>query len=252
MTNERVHGHITQVRPTVLITRAEVIPYERWEDYADRVLEAGARPLEYRLEQWLAGTPVPAHEGLLMTAGVDIDPARYGEEPDVRTGEPDPQRDAFDFALLESALERDLPVFAICRSHQLLNVAYGGSLLQHLEDREPHRARRGADGETIESGWHDVDLAPGSRLARLLGRDRVRTNSRHHQAVTLDRVAPGLTVTGTTGDVVEALEDTSKTWVQSVQWHPERPENAAPFKALFEDFAAACADAALRVRGESR
>jgi len=252
MTNERLHGHTTQVRPTVLVTRAEDIPYERWEDYADRLVEAGARPLEIRLESWSVGASAPPHAGLVLTGGADIDPARYGEAPAERAGTPDPRRDAFELTLLQDALERDIPVLAICRGHQLLNVAYGGSLLQHLEDREPHRARRGADGETIDSGWHDVDLVAGSRLARLLGRERVRTNSRHHQAVTLDRVAPGLTVAGTTAEVVEALEDPAKTWVQSVQWHPERPENAAPFRPLFEDFALACAEVASRVRGETR
>ena len=252
MTNERLHGHSARVRPTVLVTRAEEIPSERWEDYSDRLREAGTRPLEHHLEAWHPGAPLPSYDGLVLTGGADIDPARYGAERSERVTEVDPRRDGFELSVLLDALARDAPVLAICRGHQLLNVAYGGSLLQHLEEREPHRARRGADGETIDSGWHDVDLEAGSRLARLLGRERVRTNSRHHQAVTRASVASGLVIAGTTDDVVEALEDPAKTWVQSVQWHPERPENAEPFKALFEDFAAACAAFSARTAGTAR
>jgi putative glutamine amidotransferase len=158
-----------------------------------------------------------------------------------------PDRDTFEEALLEAARERDLPVLAICRGHQILNTSRGGSLLQHLENREPHRARRGPDGESIDSGWHDVEVAVGSLLARITGATTIRVNSRHHQAVLTSTVAPGLAVTGTAvQDVVEAIEDPTMSWCLGIQWHPERPEMIddesmqEASTAIFESFVAAC------------
>ena len=134
-----------------------------------------------------------------------------------------------------------MPVLAICRGHQLLNVALGGALLQHLAEREPHRARRG-EGDAIDSGWHEVALETGSRLAALFGARTLRVNSRHHQAITRDGVAPGLRVAATTEDgVVEALEHPQQRWALSVQWHPEREEIAEQQRPLFEGFVEACA-----------
>jgi putative glutamine amidotransferase len=140
-------------------------------------------------------------------------------------------RDDFELALLRDALAGDVPVLAICRGHQLLNVARGGTLLQHIEAREPHRSRRGADGR-IESGWHDVAIVPGTVLAAAVPDACAPTPL--HQAVTADRVAPGLQVAATTADgIVEALVDPVQRWVVSVQWHPERAELGATFAPLF-------------------
>ena len=228
--------------PRVLVTRAEEIPGERWEDYADRLAEAGAEAEAIGLGAWLRGARPAGHDGLLLTAGIDVDPARYGETPSEHVPETDAQRDDFEAALLRDALGRDLPVLAICRGHQLFNVAHGGSLLQHIAEREPHRPRRGAGG-AIDSGWHDVTLAEGSLLAALFGARTLRVNSRHHQAVTPGRVAPGLRVAATAADgVVEALERPGRRWAVSVQWHPERPEAAAAWRPIFDAFAAACAE----------
>ena len=236
--------------PRILITRAEAIPGECWDDYAGRVRDAGGAPLAADLDSRGAGNATPPHEGLLLTAGVDIDPARYGECRSERVREVNPDRDAFELTLLQSALERDIPVFGICRGHQLFNVGHGGSLLQHLEQREPHRARRGADSESIESGWHDVEIVPGTLLARAIGEraagTTVRTNSRHHQAVTAERVGSGLVVAATAADgVVEALVAPGRRWALSVQWHPEMEEAAEPFRPLFEAFVRACAEVAV-------
>ena len=170
-------------RPRVLVTRAEEVVGERWNDYADRVREAGAEAVAFDQTTWERDGAPSSYDGLMITAGVDIDPARYGEERAPQVREIAPHRDDFETAILENALRRDVPVLAICRGHQLFNVAAGGSLLQHIAEREPHRARRG-EGEAIDSGWHDVELAAGSRLAAAFGAQQLHVNSRHHQAVT--------------------------------------------------------------------
>ncbi len=233
-------------RPRILVTRAEAVLDERWDDYADRVVEAGGDPVAADLAEWLAGRRPAAHHGLILTSGVDVEPAGYGEPRSERVLEVNADRDRFETALLEEARAENRPVLAICRGHQLFNVAGGGSLLQHLEEREPHRARRGpprggADG-SIVSGWHDVEVRPGTTLAEAVGAGTLRVNSRHHQAVTAERVAPGLVVAATAPDgVVEALVDPAGAWAVSVQWHPEMSEVAESFRRLFTAFVNACA-----------
>jgi putative glutamine amidotransferase len=232
-------------RPRILVTRAEAIPSERWEDYGDAVERAGAEPLTGDFEAWKSGESTPAHDGLMLTAGFDIDPARYGAARNDRVQEIDARRDDWEIGLVEAARDQGRPILAICRGHQLLNVACGGSLLQHLEEREPHRARRGAAGETIDSGWHEIAVTAGTALARAIDLDgggNVRVNSRHHQAVTSDRVAPGLVVAATTPDgVVESLIDPSQPWAVSIQWHPEMAEMGDAFDGLWQAFVSACA-----------
>lgn len=225
--------------PRILVTRAEDVAGERWDDYCDRLVEAGASPEPIDLAGWSGRLP-EGYDGLMLTAGVDVDPAFYRETASEYVSEISPQRDAFETALLRDALARELAVLAICRGHQLFNVAHGGSLLQHLAEREPHRARRG-EGGAIDSGWHEVALAADSLLASVFGARSLRVNSRHHQAVTLDRVAPGLRVAATTEDgVVEALEQPERRWALSVQWHPERDEIATAQRPLFAAFVEAC------------
>ena len=231
-------------RPRILVTRAEEVIGERWDDYADRLGEAGADCEALDLDDWLPGTRIEGFDGLLISAGLDVDPACYGETPSRYVTTTNAARDEFETALLQDALERDLPVLAICRGHQLFNVAHGGSLLQHIAEREPHRARSGENG-AIDSGWHEVTLADGSLLAGLFGERSLNVNSRHHQAVTPDRLAPGLRVAATTADgIVEALERPDQRWAVSVQWHPEREEIADQQRPLFESFVAACAETA--------
>ena len=155
------------------------------------------------------------------------------------------RRDEFEVALVEAAYAAGRPLLGICRGHQLFNVARGGSLLQHLEQRDPHRARWNEKRTAIVSGWHEVEVLPGTPLAEAIGAGGVRTNSRHHQAVTAERVAPGLAIAATAADgVVEALVDRSQRWAVSVQWHPEMAEMEGRSDGLFAAFVAACAAAA--------
>ena len=233
--------------PRILISRAEEVIGEIWDDYAGCVQRAGGAPEAADLAFEGGIATLGEFDGLLLTAGVDVDPVRYGEPRSDRVREVNAERDAFEEALIAAAAERDVPILAICRGHQVLNVAHGGGLLQHLDEREPHRARYAEDRETIASGWHEVEIAPGSLLASITGATTIRVNSRHHQAVTSSTVADDLTVSGTAEqEVVEAIEDRSLSWCLGIQWHPERPEmwedpsmqNAST--AIFEAFVEAC------------
>ncbi|MCB9491414.1 MAG: gamma-glutamyl-gamma-aminobutyrate hydrolase family protein [Dehalococcoidia bacterium] len=234
-------------RPIVLITRAEEVVGEDWEDYARCVQRAGGEPVALDCGTFTGVDDLPPHDGILVTAGVDIDPARYGQQRTDRVPTVDPDRDTVEGILIEYALASGLPLFCICRGFQLLNVTRGGSLLQHLEEREPHRARRGADGVSIESGWHEVTVRGNSLLAAITGSDEIRVNSRHHQAVLASGLGPDVLATGIAPDgVIEAIEVPGHPWALGVQWHPERVEmsGVAEFQdastALFESFVAAC------------
>jgi gamma-glutamyl-gamma-aminobutyrate hydrolase PuuD len=163
----------------------------------------------------------------MLAGGNDVDPALYGEPPGPHTEDPDPLRDAREIALLGEAIERDLPVLAICRGLQLLNVARGGTLLQHIEG---HSLRKVRDAHTVE-------IAAGSRLEAILGTREYTVNSRHHQSA--GRVAPGLLVTAMApGNVIEGLEMPDRRFVVAVQWHPEARADG-PDAQLFAAFRAA-------------
>jgi gamma-glutamyl-gamma-aminobutyrate hydrolase PuuD len=163
--------------------------------------------------------------GLLLPGGTDIEPAMYGAALDERTQEPDLPRDALEKKLLQDALARNLPVFAICRGQQLLNAVLGGTLTQHIEN---HSAPEAYD-------WHKVKIVSGSRLASILQATEYSVNSSHHQCVA--KVAPGLIVTATSSNdnIIEALEFPAKRFVFAVQWHPERRIDG-PDARLFEAF----------------
>jgi putative glutamine amidotransferase len=223
--------------PRVAVARWEDIPGERLHNYWDRLREAGLEVVDTTGP----GGSLKNCAGLVLTGGIDIDPSLYGETRHPEVAEINRPRDDFELALLREALEADVPVLAICRGHELLNVCFGGSLLQHDESG----AHVWHEDEPITSSFHDVTLAPGSKLAAIYAGERIHTNSRHHQAVTPDRVANGLLITGMSDDsVVEGLESTAHRWVVGVQWHPERPEPETPgfaetSRALWDAFAAA-------------
>jgi putative glutamine amidotransferase len=200
------------------ITRWEDIPGERFEAYCERAREAGAEPVSLR-DPEDAGRHL---DGLVLTGGLDVCPERYGEARHPKVKLTDDARDAFELALLRDALAADMPVLAICRGHQLLNVAFGGRLLQHI-DSGRHRAHFELEG--APSRWHTVRLAPGSRLRAIFAVDELEVNSRHHQAVLPATLAPGLEATALSPEgLVEGVESPAHRWVVGVQWHPELPE----------------------------
>lgn len=238
-------------RPPILITCAADVAGEAWQKYADCVARAGGEPVLVDARDFRGIEALPAHAGILVTAGVDVDPSRYGQEQSERVTEIDPQRDEVEEALIGHAIDSELPLLCICRGAQLLNTSRGGQLLQHIEERDPHRARRAEDDEErIDSGWHEVTVARDSLLARVTGSETLWVNSRHHQAVLPEWVAPGLDVTAVAPDgIVEGLELPGAAWLLGVQWHPELPEMTedprchAGSVRLFEAFVEACREA---------
>ncbi len=173
-------------------------------------------------------------DGLILAGGVDVDPASYGAEPHPETTGWVPERDAFELALTERAFARDLPLLGICRGMQVLNVARGGTLLQHLPDVVAHGEHRRHLG-TFDGNQHGVALLDGSLAARAAGEEDHLTYSHHHQGI--DRLGDGLVVTGRgLGDEFpEAVEDPERRFVLGVQWHPEADEESRVIAALVEE-----------------
>lgn len=179
--------------------------------YADAVQRAGGLPVVIPPtdDVELIRATVERCDGMVLLGGGDVSPANYGREITARLFGVDEFIDAFEIAAVQHAVSLDLPVLAICRGHQILNVAMGGTLIQHLENYLVHR-------DTM----HEVELSSGSLVAEAMGTTAPMAHSFHHQA--LDVVAPTLTVVGTHEDGnVEAVQHTSATWVIGVQWHPE-------------------------------
>jgi len=175
---------------------------------------------------------------LVLVGGNDVDPARYGENRQPETEEPDSERDTAEFSLVAQALERDLPVLAICRGLQVLNVFHGGSLIQHLHPPERHQ-RTDIDRSLPV---HAVTIHPDTLLSAIAGTRTWQVNSRHHQAVRA--VGQGLRVSAVDAEdgTVEALERPDKPFVLAVQWHPEDQAPRDPAQArIFQSFGAALA-----------
>ncbi len=172
-------------------------------------------------------------DGLILSGGNDIDPAAYGAEPHPETRGTTPERDAFEIALTRRAVERDIPVLGICRGMQILNVAFGGTLLQHLPDVFGHENHRRVAG-SFENADHDVELRPDSLAAYAAGELVHITKSHHHQGV--DVIGEGLSVTGTStlDGLVEAIELPGQRFVLGVQWHPEADPRSPVIGALIQ------------------
>ncbi len=198
--------------------------------YVDAIHHAGGRavvvpPSEDGVEETL-----DALHGLVLPGGVDMDPRTYGAAPHAQTNGVQPDRDRAEITLLRAALERDMPVLAVCRGSQVLNVALGGDLVQHLPDvvgSERHRHTRGVFGD------HDVLLGRESRVAAILG-ERAPVKSHHHQG--FGRLGRGLVAAAWADDgTVEALEDRERRFAVGVLWHPEEGEDYALFDALVRE-----------------
>ena len=194
--------------------------------YRRAVVAAGAEPVDL-----VPGTErLPEVDGLLLPGGWDVDPSFYGEKRDEKVGETDPELDETELAMFRQARERELPVLGICRGQQVINVAMGGSLVQHLEGHEVRAHGRSHLAHTIE-------VTPSSELGRAAGEDKIRVNSLHHQAV--KSLAPGLHQTARGEDgTVEGIE-TDDGLIVAVQCHPEELTGDLPWaRRLFERFVA--------------
>jgi gamma-glutamyl-gamma-aminobutyrate hydrolase PuuD len=161
-------------------------------------------------------------DGILLTGGADIDPSHYNQEPDPAAGldKPNHPQDRWEIALLEAAMQADMPVLGICRGMQLMNVVFGGRLIQHLPG---HRT----EDDSRKSAYHRVYISPGSKLAAILGSGGfVQVNSRHHQGVSEAQKAPSLMASAYSLEdgIIEALESPAHDWVIGVQWHNENVE----------------------------
>ena len=200
------------------------------ERIAECVLRAGGEPLMLvPSDPREITTRLRSVDAVLVPGGRDVDPAQYGDEPrHERTDEPDPEQDDADLVVARAVVDLGIPALMICRGMQVLNVAFGGTLVQHLDD--PSGLHR--------ESFHDVDLDHDSRIAAVMGAHRVSVSSYHHQAI--DRLGLGLRVVGRSDDgCVEALEH-ARAPVVAVQWHPEDDAHVAPrqqalFDALVED-----------------
>ena len=179
-------------------------------------------------------------DGLLLTGGSDINPARYGEK-NAGSDEVDDARDEREIRLLRDALAADVPVLAICRGLQMFNVVCGGTLFQHLPSSHVHRQRPKNADPGRHPVAHEIGVSPNTRLAGIIGAGRHEVNSRHHQAV--DRLGQGLIVSATASDgVIEGIEQPAASFAVAVQWHPEdRIFVSAADRALFGAFAGAMA-----------
>jgi gamma-glutamyl-gamma-aminobutyrate hydrolase PuuD len=199
-------------------------------NYVEAVERAGGRPVLIPPSEEGVEETIDALDGIVFSGGADVDPSRYGADAHPETDSPQSHRDAGELALLRSALEHDLPVLAVCRGFQLLNVARGGDLVQHLPDEVGHDAHKEVPGVF---SVHPVEVKDGTQLASLLG-SRTEVSSHHHQA--LGRVGEGLAETAWAQDgTLEAVEDPSRRFAVGVQWHPEAGEDQALFEGLVKE-----------------
>jgi putative glutamine amidotransferase len=209
------------------------------ETYVSAIQDTGVHALILPVDARAPEALLDRVEGLMVIGGADLDPAVYGQPRSQHTEKTYRERDDFELALTREALERGLPFLGICRGMQLLNVALGGTLDQHLVADDGTPAHRRIVG-TFVGTEHDIDLEPGSLAERALGEPVHEARCHHHQAV--DRLGEGLLVTGRARDgVIEAIE-LPGTWALGVQWHPEAGDKSELFEA-FADAARAYAGA---------
>jgi putative glutamine amidotransferase len=208
---------------------AALIPYA----YVRGVESAGGRALLVPPCGDAVDETLDALDGVLFSGGGDLDPVSYGAEAHEMTAGVRAERDSAELALLQAALARDMPVLAICRGSQVLNVARGGDLVQHLPEVLGHEGHKEVLGEFSD---HEVAVDEASRLGGIVG-ERTAVKSSHHQG--FGRIGEGLLVSAHADDgTVEALEDPSKRFALGVLWHPEEGEDATLFRALVEEAAA--------------
>ena len=212
--------------------------YALRQNYCDAVAQAGGLPLPLPHNPDLAEAYLDRVQGLVITGGAfDVDPALFGAATRHDTVKLKGRRTAFELAIVKGALERDLPILGICGGEQLLAVALGGTLIQHIPDEVADCLAHEQPNPRTEPG-HDVTLTAGSLLARIAGKKSIPVNSAHHQAV--KSVPDAITVNARSGDgVIEGIEDPARRFCIGVQWHPEYHISPAD-TALFQAFIKAC------------
>jgi putative glutamine amidotransferase len=220
---------------TTYLTRAT---FGSWEeetalvpaDYVRAIERAGGRALLVPPSEDAIEETLDALDGVVFSGGADLDPELYGQEPHPETKGVQGERDRGELALLQAALARDMPVLAVCRGSQVLNVALGGDLVQHLPEVVGDEKHKHTPGEYAD---HDVDVDPDTRLGSLIG-DRAPVKSHHHQG--FGRLGEGLRESARAEDgTLEALEDPSRRFALGVLWHPEAGEDMRLFEALVEE-----------------
>jgi putative glutamine amidotransferase len=226
------------MRPIVGITSyEEEVAWGAWVEpsavvplaYVRSVERAGGRPLVVPPSQEGIEETLGVLDGLVFSGGSDVHPELYDADPHPETKDVREERDRAELVLLSAALERDMPLLAVCRGSQVLNVSRGGNLVQHLPDVLGHERHRHKPGEFSD---HEVRLDPETRVGGLLG-ERTAVKSHHHQG--FGRIGSGLQEVGWADDgTIEALEDPSKRFAVGVLWHPEEGEDIALFEALVE------------------
>jgi putative glutamine amidotransferase len=215
-----------------------ITPCNALHDYEESVRRAGGDVRILNAQDDQPADVIDAVHGLLLTGGRDVDPALYGEPPHATYAAAEPGRDRYELDLLRRAFAAGMPVFAICRGIQVLNVALGGTLVQdvatQLQSTLNHSVR-----EPSSAIAHDIWINPGSVIERLmrehLNDDTCAVNSRHHQAIRT--LGDGLVVSATAPDgVIEAVEDPGRVFCLGVQWHPENFHRTGEFRPMFEGF----------------
>jgi putative glutamine amidotransferase len=218
-----ITSYAEQARWGVWDSPAALIPLA----YVQAVERAGGRPLLVPPSDAAIEETLDALDGVVFSGGADLDPDLYGAEPHPETNDVRAERDRAELALLQAALERDMPVLAVCRGSQVFNVARGGDLVQHLPEVVGHEKHKHTPGVFAD---HDVEVTEGTRLGRLLG-DRAPVKSHHHQGY--GRLGEGLVESARAEDgTIEAFEDPSHRFALGVLWHPEEGEDAALFEEL--------------------
>jgi len=214
----------------------EVARWAAWEvevnlsqrTYSREVAGAGAQPVILPPSEEMTAAPgevLDRLDALILAGGGDIDPGSYGAAADQNTTATRPERDAFEMALCRSALERDLPLLGVCRGMELMNVALGGTLAQHLETASTHLHTPGRFSD------HDVALEAGSLAARAAGAERISVRSHHHQG--LGELGRGLVVSGRADDgVVEAVELPDRTFALGILWHTEEEAGSTVLRSF--------------------
>jgi putative glutamine amidotransferase len=212
-----------EVHAGVWFFSAALIP----STYVSAIAQAGGRPVVLPpLDEGVEET-LDALDGLLFSGGEDLDPDHYGAERHAETKGVHEARDRAELILLGAALERDMPVLAVCRGSQIMNVALGGDLVQHVPELVGHEEHRHTPGTFAD---HDVRVDPASRLGRVLG-DHAPVKSHHHQG--FGRLGEGLREAAWADDgLVEGLEDPNRRFALGVLWHPEEGDDDALFTAL--------------------